>query len=192
MAFTLRLPALAEPMAHRIRRAAMSWLFQDYAVLPGGVTASGMAALDKLVIEHPRASGVTTAMSVERAVVCHRFGSWLSLTRTLSEPTGNGGLLVMEDALIVVVDTGSALTIDEVVPPARQSALRSALVAAMRGARKIAMDPNLPIPLPTLTANGARFVWNPSDLAEAADGAFVAELPCDAVRGLLAVDPWAK
>jgi hypothetical protein len=196
--FRLALPALDEPAAHRIRRAAQHWLFQDFEVLPGGVAASGAAALDKLVIEQAVPAG--GARALERAVIGVRIGPWLSLVRTLNEPGRDGGASVREDALIVEAANGSALTVDEVVPPVRQAALRSALAAALRSARKLAVgaplssglasDQELPIPLPSLTASGARFVWNPSDLATAAEGAFAVELPRDAVRSLLVLDPW--
>lgn len=195
--FRLSLPALSEPAGRRCHRAALSWLFQDFEVLPGGVAASGAAALTRLVAEHPSRDGVSAAGTLDRAVVGVRVGALLSLTRTLSERTGNGGPVVREEALIIDAFSGKALDLDAVVPPARQAALRETLVAALRRSRAPAAGERelpipLPIPLPTLDDDGARFVWNPSELADAGEGAFVVELPRDSVRGLFAIDPWAK
>lgn len=202
VAFALTLPALSEPAAHRIRRAAEGWLFQGYEQKPGDVAAAGAAALDKLVIENPRPAGAGAAWYVERTVAGARVGPWLSLTRTLKEQAGPDAASTRSDALVIDAGTAQALTIDELVPADRQAALRAALAAALRAARgipagspissEVARDEDLPIPVPTLTAAGARFVWNPFEIGPAADGAYVAELPRDQVRGLLSADPWAK
>ena len=54
----------------------------------------------------------------------------------------------------------------------------------------IASDAELPIPMPVLTADGVVFTWNAYEIGPFSDGAYRAALPAEAVRGLLARDPW--
>lgn len=195
--YHLRLPAQPATAQRRLRHACTAWLFQGLAQPRASVAESGEAALATLVAD----GGAEGGASVRTVLATHQGGGWLALCRTDSSSAG-GVALNRREGLIVELPEVRALTLDEIVPPERQDELRATLALGIRRTRglpadgpltaTIASDAELPIPVPLLTAAGALFVWNPYEIAPAADGAYEVELPVAQVRALLAVDPWRE
>jgi hypothetical protein len=198
-AFELRLPALAEPAARRVRRAAEAWLFQGL-VEPRASFAETAAEAQRILAADAPHPGAGDPWYCERAVVATRLGGgWLALARSERSSAGAGASERIE-GMVVAVDEVRALTLDEIVPPERQEALRAILAGELRRARGlpadgpltelIASDAELPIPQPLIDDEGARFVWNAYEIAQREAGAFTVRLAAERLRPLLAADPW--
>lgn len=200
VAFALSLPELPESSARRVRRACEAWLFQGL-VTPRSTFAASAAEAHRLLISDTPHTGAGEAWFAERSVVAtHLAAGWLALARNDSSFAGGAHGNAKTEGLVVDLADVRALTLDEVVPPEHQPALRALLAQEFRRERQlpadgpltseIAADADLPIPLPILDATGARFVWNPYEIAPYSEGAFTVRLPADALRGLLARNPW--
>ena len=193
--YRLRLPAVTPAQAKRLRRACIAWLFQGQAAPRPTVAASGEAALATFIADGGAGSG-SERFSERSVEATHRGGGWLALCRR--ERSSSGGN--RSEALIVELDDVRALTLDEIVPPARQAGLRLLLAAELRRSRNlpasgplttdVASDTDLPIPVPLLSADDARFVWNPGELSPVSDGAYEAMLTSAQLRGVFAVELW--
>lgn len=200
VSFRLALPELPEPSARRVRRACEAWLFQGL-VAPRATFAETAAEAHRLLVADTPHPGAGDPWFAERAVVAAHLGAgWLALGRSDSSFAGGAHGNAKTEGLVVDVAEVRALTLDEVVPPERQPALRALLAREFRRARQlpadgpltseIAADADLPIPLPLIEAGGARFVWNPYEIAPFGEGAFEVRLAAEALRPLLARDPW--
>ncbi len=199
VSFQLTLPSLPENSAHRVRRACEAWLFQGLIVPRGSFAESAIEAHKLLITDNPHAGA--EPWYAERSVVAtHLGGGWLALSRSDSSFAGGEHPNSRLEGLVVQIDEVRALTLDEVVPPEQQPALRRLLALGLRQARKlpadgpltsvIATDEDLPIPLPVIQADGARFVWNPFEIAPFSEGAFEVVLSAAQLRSLLAANPW--
>jgi hypothetical protein len=200
--YHLRLPALPADTTKGLRRACTAWLFQGLAAPRPTLAESGEAALATLIVDGGKPTGGEPWYS-ERAVVSTlQGGGWLALRRSERSFAGGETATARVEGLILELDGVRALTLDEVVPPERQEALRLQLARELRRIRGlpadgpltsvVASDGELPIPVPLLSADGARFVWNPYEIGPLSDGAYEVALGIDQVRTALAVDPWAK
>lgn len=200
VSFHLSLPALPEASARRVRRACEAWLFQGLIAPRASFAESAQEAHKLLIADNPHV-GAADAWYAERAVLAtHLGGGWLALSRSDGSFAGGAHPNSKLEGLIVQVDEVRALTLDEVVPAAQQPILRRQLALALRQARKlpaegpltseVATDDDLPIPLPVIQADGARFVWNPYEIAPYSDGAFEVVLSAAQLRPLLAANPW--
>lgn len=200
VAFRLELPPLPEASARRIRRACEAWLFQGL-VAPRATFAESAAEAHRLLIADTPHVGAADTWYAERAVIATRLGGgWLALSRSDSSFAGGAHANTKLEGLVVQVDEVRALTLDEVVAPERQPALRRLLAGELRTLRKlpadgpltseIATDDDLPIPLPVIGDAGARFVWNPYEIAPYSEGAFEVSLPAAQVGAFLARNPW--
>lgn len=200
--YHLRLPALPAETTKGLRRACTAWLFQGLAAARPTLAESGEAALATLIVDGGKPTGGEPWYS-ERAVVSTlQGGGWLALRRSERSFAGGETATARVESLILELDGVRALTLDEVVPPERQEALRLQLARELRRVRGlpadgplssvVASDAELPIPVPLLSAEGARFVWNPYEIGPLSDGAYEAVLATEQVRAALAVDPWAK
>lgn len=204
LALTLELPPLPGGSARRIRHACEVWLFQGFtAPGPEGFAPAAKAAHDRLIAESPVPADTATAPWYdERTVSGTQLGPWLSLARSMHSYGGGAHPNDRIDGLVVEIDSARALMLDEIVPADRQAALRATLAAALRSAKgipagqpltsDIQKDEDLPIPVPLLSKDGARFIWNRFDIASYADGEFSVSLAPEQMRGVLAVDPWKK
>jgi hypothetical protein len=199
VAFQLTLPALPEASAHRVHRACEAWLFQGLIVPRGTFAESAQEAHKLLITDNPHAGN--DPWYAERAVVAtHLGGGWLALSRSDSSFAGGEHPNSRLEGLVVQVDEVRALTLDEVVQPDQQPALRRLLALALRQARNlpadgpltsvITTDDELPIPLPIIQTDGARFVWNPFEIAPFSEGAFEVVLSAAQLRPLLIANPW--
>jgi hypothetical protein len=199
--YRLRLPALPAEKARRLHRACTAWLFQGLAEPRPTLNQSGEAALATLIADGGTPVGGEPWYSERAVVATLQGGGWLALRRSERSFAGGGSHAARVEGLIIDLDRALALTIDEVVPPERQEALRLHLARELRRVRGlptdgpltsvIASDAELPIPVPLLSADGARFVWNPNEIGPLSDGAYEATLAIGQVRGALAIDPWA-
>jgi len=199
--FTLRLPALPQAASKGMRRACTAWLFQGLAAPRGTMAETGEAALTALVADGARPTTSTEPWYCERSVVATHFGrGWLALRRSDVSFAGGAHPNSRVESMIVELDGVRALDLDEVVPPERQGELRQLLARELRRIRglssdgpltsEVATDADLPIPLPLLTDEGARFVWNPYEIGPYSDGALEIALPAVQMRPFLANDPW--
>ena len=199
--FTLRLPALPQHAAKGLHRACTAWLFQGLATPRATMAESGEAALAALIGDGARPTSAPDPWYCERAVVATHYGrGWLALRRSETSFAGGAHPNSRVEALIVDSEAVRALTLDEVVPPDRQAELRLILARELRRIRglpadgpltsEVASDADLPIPLPLLTDEGARFVWNPYEIGPYSDGAFEVAVPLAQMRGFLINDPW--
>lgn len=199
VSFQLALPSLPETSAHRVRRACEAWLFQGLIVPRGSFAESAQEAHKLLMTDNPHAGA--DPWYAERAVVAtHVGGGWLALSRSDSSFAGGEHPNSRLEGLVVQIDEVRALTLDEVVLPEQQPVLRRLLALGLREARKlpaegpltsvIATDDDLPIPLPVIHADGARFVWNPFEIAPFSEGSFEVVLSAAQLRPLLAANPW--
>jgi hypothetical protein len=199
--YHLRLPALPADTTKGLRRACTAWLFQGLAAPRPTLAESGEAALATLIADGGTPVGGEPWYSERAVVATLQGGGWLALRRSERSFAGGGSHAARVEGLIIDLDRALALTIDEVVPPERQEALRLHLARELRRVRGlptdgpltsvIASDAELPIPVPLLSADGARFVWNPNEIGPLSDGAYEATLAIGQVRGALAIDPWA-
>jgi hypothetical protein len=201
VAFALSLPALPAAKARTLRRACEAWLFQGLISPRGDFAASAAEAHRLLIQDTPRGAAEGEPWYSERAVSARLLGAgWLSLERDWKEYAGGAHANQRSEGLLVEIAAGRALTIDEVIPADRIDALRALLARELRRVRglppdgpltsAIASDAELPIPMPVLTVDGAVFTWNAYEIGPFSDGAYRAALPAEAVRGLLARDPW--
>ncbi len=198
--YHLRLPALPPGQTKSLRHASIAWLFQGLAQLRPTFAATGEAALATLIADGGKPSGVEPWHSDRAVVATHQGGGWLALSRSESSFAGGAHGNNRIESLIVELDGIRALTLDEIVPPEQQGALRKLLAGELRRVRglpadgpltsEIASDADLPIPLPLLDADGARFVWNVYEIAPYSEGAFEVALPAAQARPFLAVNPW--
>ncbi len=199
--FTLRLPALPQHAAKGLHRACTAWLFQGLATPRATMAESGEAALAALIGDGARPTSAPDPWYCERAVVATHYGrGWLALRRSETSFAGGAHPNSRVEALIVDSEAVRALTLDEVVPPDRQAELRLILARELRRIRglpadgpltsEVASDADLPIPLPLLSDEGARFVWNPYEIGPYSDGAFEVAVPLAQMRAFLANDPW--
>lgn len=199
--YRLRLPALPPDTSRRLARACSAWLFQGLAEARPTLAESGEAALATLIADGGRPSGGEPWYSERAVVATLQGGGWLALRRSERSFAGGANLTTRLEGLILELDGLRALTLDEIVPAERQPALRLLLAGELRRVRGlpadgplttvVASDAELPIPIPLLTAEGARFVWNPYEIGPLSDGAFEAQLDAGQMRHVLAVDPWA-
>jgi hypothetical protein len=198
--FRLKLPALPATPSRRARRACEAWLFQGLVVPRGAFEESVKAAHQLLITDTPHV-GAADTWYAERAVVATRLGGgWLALSRSDNSFAGGAHPNSRIEGLVVQVDEVRALTLDEVVPLDRQEALRRVLAGELRRIRglpadgpltsAIGSDAELPIPMPLIVDDGARFVWNAYEIAPYSDGAFEVRLPVSQMRAFLACDPW--
>ncbi len=200
--YHLRLPALPADTTKRLRRACTAWLFQGLAEARPTLAESGEAALGTLIADGGKPEGSEPWYSERAVVTTLQGGGWLALRRSERSFAGGATTTARVESLILELDGVRALTLDEVVPPERQEALRLQLARELRRVRGlpadgplssvVASDAELPIPVPLLSAEGARFVWNPYEIGPLSDGAYEAVLATEQVRAALAVDPWAK
>lgn len=202
LSMALELPGLPGTSARKIRHACVVWLFQGFAPPAAeGFDAAAKAAHDRLAQESPvPADTASKPWYDERSVTGTTIGPWLSLSRNMNSFGGGAHPNTRVDGLIVEVATARALMLDEIVPAERQAGLRTALATAIRTAKGIAgdapltndiqHDADLPIPVPLLDKDGARFVWNRFDIGAYADGEFTATLPAAQAAGFFALDPW--
>lgn len=199
--YQLSLPALPAEQSRRLRRACTAWLFQGLADPRPTIAESGEAALATLIADGGQPGGAEPWYS-ERAVTATLHGrGWLALRRAERAAAGGAQPTSRLEGLIIAVDDGvRALVLDEVIPPEQQAGLRALLAAQLRQSRglpadgpltsEIASDAELPIPLPLLDRDGARFVWNAYEIGPLSDGAYEATVPAAQMRAFLAVDPW--
>ena len=200
--YHLRLPALPAETTKRLRRACTAWLFQGLAEVRPTLAASGEAALATLIADGGKPTGGDPWYSERAVVATLQGGGWLALRRSDRSFAGAANTTARVESLVIELDGVRALTLDEVVPPDRQAALRLQLAREFRRVRglpadgpltsAVASDAELPIPVPLLAAEGARFVWNPYEIGPLSDGAYEVSLTAEQVRAALAVDPWAK
>ncbi len=199
--YHLVLPALPAEDAKRLRRACTAWLFQGLAEPRPSVEASGEAALATLIADGGTPTGDEPWYSERAVVTTHQGGGWLALSRSERSYAGGAHANGRIESLIVERDGNRALTLDEVVASEHQAALRQLLATALRRSRglpddgpltsEIASDAELPIPVPLIAADGARFVWNPYEIGPYSDGAYEVVIPAGQLRPLLTGDPWA-
>jgi hypothetical protein len=200
--YHLRLPALPADTTKRLRRACTAWLFQGLADARPTLAESGEAALTTLIADGGKPAGGEPWYSERAVVTTLQGGGWLALRRSERSFAGGATTTARVESLILELDGVRALTLDEVVPPERQDALRLQLARELRRVRGlpadgpltsvVASDAELPIPVPLLSVEGARFVWNPYEIGPLSDGAYEVALTVGQVRTALAVDPWAK
>jgi len=200
--YHLRLPALPADTSKRLRRACTAWLFQGLAETRPTMAESGEAALATLIADGGKPAGGEPWYSERAVVAMQQGGGWLALRRSERSFAGGATAAARIESLILELDGVRALTLDEVVPPERQEALRLQLARELRRIRGlpadgpltsvVASDGELPIPVPLLSAEGARFVWNPYEIGPLSDGVYEATMTAEQVRPSLAVDPWAR
>lgn len=198
--YHLRLPALQPEQVKGLRHACTAWLFQGLATPRPTLAASGEAALAALIADGGKPDGTGPWFSERAVVAMHQGGGWLALRRSESSCAGQPHANSRIESLIIKLAGVRALTLDEVVPPERQGGLRLLLAAELRRSRglpadgpltsEIASDAELPIPVPLLNAQGARFLWNPCEIGPYSDGEYEVVLSAAQVRGFLAVNPW--
>ncbi len=200
--YHLRLPSLPPDTTRRLRRACTAWLFQGLAEARPTLAESGEAALATLIADGGKPAGGEPWYSERAVVATLQGGGWLALRRSERSFAGGANLTARVESLILELDGVRALTLDEVVPAERQADLRLLLARELRRVRGlpaegpltslVASEAELPIPVPLLSAEGARFVWNPYEIGPLSDGAYEVSLSVGQVRAALAVDPWAK